>query len=84
MKPLEVLILGLAVPGLLPAVAVARRSPAVIFLAPIIGAIMAALAAEIELGAGGSLLECYIVVAVVVNVAVIALLLMAGRVWRRP
>ncbi len=84
MRPLEVLILGLAVPGLLPALAVARRSPAVIFLAPIIGAIMAALAAEIELGAGGSLIECYVVVAVTVNVAVVASLLIARQVWRRP
>jgi hypothetical protein len=84
MRPAEVLILGLAVPGLLPALAVARRSPAVIFLAPIIGAVMAALAAEIELGAGGSLLGCYVVVAVTVNVAVIAALLIARQVWRRP
>jgi hypothetical protein len=84
MRPLEVLILGLAVPGLLPALAVARRSPAVIFLAPIIGAVMAALAAEIEVGVGGSLLGCYVLVAVAVNVAVIASLLAARQVWRRP
>jgi hypothetical protein len=84
MRPLEVLILGLAVPGILPALAVARRSPAVIFLAPIIGAVMAALAAEVELGAGGSLVGCYVVVAVTVNVAVVAALLVARRVRRRP
>jgi hypothetical protein len=84
MQPLEVLILGLAVPGLLPALAVARRSPAVIFLAPIVGAIMAALAAELEVAVSLSLLGCYVLVAVTVNAAVIASLLMARRVGRRP
>jgi hypothetical protein len=84
MKPLEVLILGLGVPGLIPALAVARRSPAVIFLAPIIGAIMAALAAQVELGVGGSLLGCYVLVAAVINVAVITSWLTARLRWRRP
>ncbi len=78
------LILGLALPGLLPALAVARRSPAVIFLAPIIGAIMAALAAELEVAVSLSLLGCYLLVAVTVNASVIASLVMARRVWRRP
>lgn len=84
MKAAEVLVLGLAVPGLLPALAVARRSPAVIFLAPIVGAIMAALAAELELAGGGSLLRCYVLVAAVVNLAVIASLVLARHFWRRP
>lgn len=75
MKALEVLIVGLAVPGLLPAIAVARRSPAVIFLAPVIGALMAAVAAEFELGIGGSLLTCYVLVAIAVNAAVAGWLL---------
>jgi hypothetical protein len=79
MRALFVLILGLGVPGLLPALAVARRSAAVIFLAPIIGACMAAVGAELELGIGGSLLACYLVVAVAVNIGVVAWWLAAGR-----
>jgi hypothetical protein len=72
MRALVVLAVGLGVPGILPAVAVARRSPVVVFLAPLIGAGMAAVAATIELGAGGSVVADYIVVAVAVNLAVIA------------
>ncbi len=82
--PLEVLILGLAVPGLLPALALARRSPAVIFLAPVVGAIMAALAAELEVAVSLSLLTCYVLVAVAVNAAVIAALLTARQIRHRP
>jgi hypothetical protein len=79
MKALFVLIVGLGMPGILPALAVARRSPAVVFLAPLIGAGMAAVAAEIEFGIGGSLLTNYVVVAVTANLAVIAWWLAAGR-----
>jgi hypothetical protein len=80
---LFVLVVGLGLPGLLPAVAVARRSPAAVFLAPLTGAGMAAVAAVIELGVGGSLAANYAVVAVVVNLAVIARWLAAGRSrWR--
>ena len=43
MRPVFVLIVYLAVPGLLPALVAARRSPVVIFLAPLIGAAMAAM-----------------------------------------
>ena len=46
---LFVLIAGLGMPGLLPALAVARRSPALVFLAPLIGAGMAAVAASSNL-----------------------------------
>lgn len=83
MKAFEVLIVGLAVPGLIPALAVARRSPAVIFLAPLIGALMAAIAAEFELGVGGSLLRCYVLVSIAVNVAVVGWLLTAWWLRRR-
>ena len=79
MRALFVVIVGLGLPGLLPALAVARRSPVVVFLAPLIGAGMAAVAAELELGVGGSLPTCYLVVAVAVNIAVIAWWLAAGR-----
>jgi hypothetical protein len=72
MKALLVVTVVLGGAGIVPAVAVARRSPVVIFLAPLIGAGMAAVAAEIELGAGGSIVPDYIAVAAIVNVAVIA------------
>jgi hypothetical protein len=71
MKALFVLIVALGVPGLVPAVAMVRRSPAVIFLAPMIGAAMAAVAAELVLAMPGSLLTDYVHVAIVVNVLVI-------------
>ena len=77
MRPVFVLIVYLAVPGLIPALVAARRSPVVIFLAPLIGAAMAAIAAEIELGVGGSLLTCYLPVVLFVNAA--AAVLVAGR-----
>jgi hypothetical protein len=79
MKPAVVLVLGLGVPGLLPALVAARRSPALIFLAPLIGAAMAAIAAEIELGVGGTMVDWYIVVAVTVNVLAAAWWLTFGR-----
>lgn len=65
-------VLGLGVPGLLPALAVGRRSPVAILLAPVIGAIFAALAAELELAIAGSLLDWYLQIALVANLAVIA------------
>jgi hypothetical protein len=86
MRPVIVLLLYLALPGLIPAVVAARRSPVVVFLAPLIGAAMAAIAAVIELGAGGSLLTCYLPVVIVVNVAAAAWWLAAGRRqrWESP
>ena len=71
MRALVVLVVVLGVPGALPALAVARRSLAGVFLAPLIGAGMAAVATEIELGAGGSLVPDYVAVALAVNLAVI-------------
>ncbi len=84
MKAAEVLIVGLGVPGLLPALVAARRSPALIFLAPLIGAAMAAVAAEIELGVGGTLVHWYVIVAVTVNVLAGAWWLAFGRRTRWP
>lgn len=52
MRALFVLIIGLGGPGIGPALAVARRSPVLLFLAPLIGAAMAAMAAGLELGVG--------------------------------
>jgi hypothetical protein len=83
-QALVVVIEWLGVPGILPAVAVARRSPAVIFLAPLLGAGMTAVAAELELGIGLSLLTWYVVVAVTVNAAAAAWWLAVGRSRRRP
>jgi hypothetical protein len=60
MRPIAVLLLYLASPGLTPALVAARRAPVAGFLAPLIGAAMAAVAAVIELGIGGSLLTCYL------------------------
>ncbi len=82
MRPIFVLVVYLAVPGLIPALVAARRSPVVIFLAPLIGAAMAAIAAEIELGVGGSLLTCYLPVVLFVNAAAVSWWLAAGRHWR--
>jgi hypothetical protein len=78
-KPAVVLILGLGLPGLLPALVVARRSAALIFLAPLIGAAMAAIGAEVELGVGGTLVHGYVIVAVAVNVLAAAWWLTLGR-----
>jgi hypothetical protein len=70
MTALLTVLVGLGLPGLLPAIALARRSPVAIFLAPVIGAIFAAVAAELELGVGGSLFDWYLPLALVVNATV--------------
>lgn len=77
---LVVIVLGVA--GLLPALAAAGRSPAVLFLAPLIGAGMAGAGAEIEFGAGGGLAVNFAVVAIVVNLGVLAWWLRSGRAGR--
>jgi hypothetical protein len=86
MSAFVVLIGCLGAAGILPALVVARRSPALIFLAPLLGACMAGVAAGMELAAGGSLVTCYLAVAVTVNLAVIAWWLAAGRYrsWPSP
>ena len=72
MRAVVVLAAGLALPGVLPALAAAGWSAMVVFLAPVIGTVMAAVAVEIELGLGGSLVPDYLAVAATVNIAVIA------------
>jgi hypothetical protein len=79
MNALVVLIAGLGFPGLLPALILARRSPVVIFLAPLIGAAMAAVATEFELKIAGSLVLWYVVVAIIVNAASVAWWFARGR-----
>jgi len=73
MTELLVVIVGLGAPGFLLALAVAGASPVLVFLTPLIGAGLAAVAAVLELGVGGSLFAWYVVVAVIANVAVVAL-----------
>lgn len=79
MRALVVLVAGLALPGLLPALAAAGWSAMIVFLAPVTGALMAAVAAEIELGLGGSFVPDYLAVAATVNIAVIAWWVTARR-----
>ena len=79
MRALVVLAAGLALPGVLPALTAAGWSAVVVFLAPVIGTVMAAVAAEIELGLGGSLVPDYVAVAATVNIAVIAWWVIARR-----
>ena len=68
-QALVVVIVWLGLPCILPALATARRSPAAVFLAPLAGAFMTAVAAALELGVGLSLLTWYVVVAVTANAA---------------
>jgi hypothetical protein len=79
MTELLVVIVGLGAPGFLLALAVAGASPVLVFLAPVIGAGLAAVAAVLELGVGGSLFTWYAVVAVIANVAVVVLWLARVR-----
>jgi hypothetical protein len=79
MSELLVVIVGLGAPGFLLALAVAGASPVLVFLAPLIGAGLAAMAAVLELGVGGSLFAWYAVLAVLANVAVVALWLARVR-----
>jgi hypothetical protein len=84
MRVLWVVVGCLGVPGLLPAVVLVRRSPALIFLAPLVGAVMAASAACVEVGVGGSLAVSYVGIAVVVNLAAAIWWLSSGRFRRQP
>jgi hypothetical protein len=79
MSAVVVLVAGLGLPGLLPALILARRSPVVVFLAPLIGAAMAAVATEFELKVAGSLVLWYVVVAIIVNAASVAWWFARGR-----
>jgi hypothetical protein len=79
MNALVVLIVGLGLPGLLPALVIARRSPVAVFLAPLVGAAMAAVATELELAIAGSLVLWYIVVAIIVNAVAVGWWFARGR-----
>ncbi len=74
-----VVVIGvLGLPGLVPALVALPRSPVVLFAAPLIGALMAAVAVECELGIGGSLVMWYVIVAVIVNAAALWWLVARG------
>jgi hypothetical protein len=81
---LLIVLAALGGAGLLPALVLARRSPVLVFLAPLIGACMAAVGAEFELGVGGSLRTCFIAVAAAVNTIAVVWWLVAGRLRRWP
>jgi hypothetical protein len=68
-------IVGLTLTGLFPAIAVAGVTPVSIFLSPLLGAITAGVAVELELTLGGSMLCWFVVGAVLLNLAALALLL---------
>ncbi len=72
-------IVGLALTGLLPAIAAAGVAPVSIFLSPLVGAITAGVAVELELALGGSMHSWFVVAAVLLNLAALALLLRRKR-----
>lgn len=76
---LLVLILVLGLPGLLPAAAFCRETRTLIFLAPLTGTFLAAVAAEFELTTAGSISMWYCILAFLANAVAIAVLLL-----RRP
>ena len=60
-------VLLLTLSAIVPSIAVAGLRPVTIFLAPLVGGLMAGFAAECELAAGGTLAFWFIIVAVLVN-----------------
>lgn len=62
-------VLALCLPGVIPAVALSGMEPATLFLIPLAGAVMAALAAILEFGVTGSLVGWFIPIAIVANLA---------------
>jgi len=78
-RALFAVLAGLGLPGLLPALAVARSWAVAVFLAPLIGAGLAAVAAEPELGVGGSFVPWYLLAAAMANAAVVAWWFIAPR-----
>lgn len=83
MSALVVVVVGLGLPGLLPALVAAGPSAAAAFTAPLVGACMAAVAAELELAIGGTLVAWYVAIAAITNVVVATWVIRAGRA-RRP
>ncbi|MGA2521514.1 MAG: hypothetical protein ABSG81_11940 [Acidimicrobiales bacterium] len=77
-------LVELCLVGLLPALAVAGISSATLFLVPLASSAMAGIAATIEFGVGGSIGGCFVVVAVLANIAAalgLAVPFLAGVGW---
>jgi len=68
-------VLGLALTGLVPAVVIAGASPVSVFVAPLIGAVAAGVAVELEVGLGGTILPWFVVVALALNAVALGILL---------
>ena len=66
----------LAIPAAGPTVALVGVRPVTLFLAPLAGSLVAAVAAEFELAVGGSFLTWFVVLAVLINAVA------ARRLWR--
>ncbi len=66
-------LLLLAVPAILPAIAVAGVRPVTIFLSPLLGALMAGFGAELELVVGGTLVVWFAIIAACANLAAVLL-----------
>ena len=66
----------LALPALLPTVAVVGVRPIALFLVPLAGSVLAAVAAEFELAVGGSILPWFVALAALANVVGV------WRLWR--
>ena len=70
----------LVLPAALPAVAAMGARPITVFVTPLVGATFAAIAAELELATGGTILEWYVVI--VVLASVLAMMRLTGVVQR--
>ncbi len=71
-------LIGLTLIGVLPAIAVAGVTPVSVFLSPLIGAVAAGVAVELEIGVGGTLVPWVIALAVLMNVGALAILFHRG------
>ncbi len=66
----------LSLPALVPTIALVGLRPTTLFLVPLVGSILAGVAAEFELAIGGSLLTWFILLAALINAATVR------RFWR--
>ena len=59
-------------PALVPSLALLGARPMTVFVTPLVGAILAAVAAKMEAALGGTILTWFVILAVVANVAALA------------
>jgi hypothetical protein len=64
----------LVAPAVLPALALLGARTTTVFITPLVGAVFAAIAAELEAAVGSTLLTWYVILAVLANVAALAVL----------